>query len=256
MDVQQKIAGFRERLVERPESRVFAPLAELLHETGQTEEALTLLAEGIRRHPDYVSAQVVEARLMMAVGRRQEAVTTLRAVLQRDGQNVVALTMLVDDCLASAQTAEATELVRKLVTLDPDQQRWPQELARLEKSGKVSAPGRDGFATMTLVDIYLQQGYRRRALAALYAILARDPDQRDVQAKIAQLEAALSTDGDEQKTDPGQEPDKTRPATPDTAAAGPSPGTNAQLKAKQRTQEKERFARWLDSFDTERGESS
>lgn len=49
---------------------------------------------------------------------------------------------------------------------------------------------RQSFATKTLAEIYLAQGYRDKALAVLREILARHPERADVREKIAELEGA------------------------------------------------------------------
>ena len=48
---------------------------------------------------------------------------------------------------------------------------------------------RQSFATRTLAEIYLAQGYREKALTVLREILARHPDRTDVAAKIAEIES-------------------------------------------------------------------
>ena len=260
MDVQQRIEDYRRQLAEDPDSRVFAPLAELLHQTGRTEEALSLLADGVVRHPQYLSAQVIQARLYLATGQRKRAANLLRSILGRDGQNVVVLSLLTDEYLAAGQEVEAAELLRKLVTLDPDQSRWRRELQRLESTGRIALPGRDGFATMTLVDICIRQGYQRRALAALYTILAREPDRRDVQMRIAELEAVLRTGHeDADGPAPGGAGAMPHPASGDTRPrdGGDSvqPGSvddTARRRADRRAREKRRFTQWLESFDAQK----
>lgn len=49
---------------------------------------------------------------------------------------------------------------------------------------------RQSFATKTLAEIYLAQGYRDKALAVLREILARHPERADVREKIAELAGA------------------------------------------------------------------
>ncbi|MHB8079844.1 MAG: tetratricopeptide repeat protein [Candidatus Krumholzibacteriia bacterium] len=50
-------------------------------------------------------------------------------------------------------------------------------------------PERQSFATRTLAEIYLAQGYREKALTVLREILARHPERDDVAAKIAEIES-------------------------------------------------------------------
>lgn len=48
---------------------------------------------------------------------------------------------------------------------------------------------RQSFATRTLAEIYLAQGYREKALTVLREILSRHPDRSDVAAKIAEIQS-------------------------------------------------------------------
>jgi len=48
---------------------------------------------------------------------------------------------------------------------------------------------RQSFATRTLAEIYLAQGYREKALTVLREILTRHPDRADVAAKITEIES-------------------------------------------------------------------
>lgn len=52
-----------------------------------------------------------------------------------------------------------------------------------------AAADRHSFATRTLAEIYLAQGYRDKALSVLREILARHPERGDVAAKIAEIES-------------------------------------------------------------------
>ena len=51
------------------------------------------------------------------------------------------------------------------------------------------AQERQSFATRTLAEIYLAQGYREKALTVLREILSRHPERDDVAAKIAEIES-------------------------------------------------------------------
>lgn len=76
---------------------------------------------------------------------------------------------------------------------------------------------RQSFATRTLAEIYLAQGYREKALTVLREILARHPDRTDVTAKIAEIESQ-----------PASSVASGAPATP-AVALPPPPATETRL---------------------------
>jgi tetratricopeptide (TPR) repeat protein len=76
---------------------------------------------------------------------------------------------------------------------------------------------RQSFATRTLAEIYLAQGYREKALTVLREILTRHPDRSDVAAKIAEIQSQ-----------PSSSVASGAPATPDVAAP-PPPATENRL---------------------------
>jgi len=83
-----------------------------------------------------------------------------------------------------------------------------------EEAGDEERGERQSFATRTLAEIYLAQGYRDKALTVLRQILARHPDRTDIAAKIGEIEA-MPPDA-ETKPAPAR-PDPSPPAGADSA---------------------------------------
>jgi predicted Zn-dependent protease len=140
----------------------------------------------------------------------------------------------------------AAPWLERLTVLEPQEKVWRQmldkALAHLPANTVVpdsSSPSDEGFATMTMVDIYMEQGYYSKALAALKLIQARNPGRPDVKARLVEVLAKLD--------EPGGHP----------SANGPdAPVTRSQDMAARRTREKQRFAEWLDGFQPENGSQS
>ena len=61
-ELQRQIEYFEGKYELSPQSRVFAPLADLYRRAGRTADALQLLQEGLEQHPEYISALVVLGR--------------------------------------------------------------------------------------------------------------------------------------------------------------------------------------------------
>lgn len=72
--MKEKIEWYREVLELEPGSRIFFPLAKLLAEDGQTDEAVTTLRQGLSKHPDHVEARLMLVELLS----RQQAMGAAR----------------------------------------------------------------------------------------------------------------------------------------------------------------------------------
>ena len=245
MDLNGKIDIFSERLAEDPHSRVFAPLADLLRQAGRCEDALELLDDGLGRHPNYVSALVIQGRTLLDLGRVDQARIVLARALELDCENFVVLRLMTEDARSRQAWEESIPLLEKLVVLDPDDDRWPGALAEAKQFARRDLPTasmKSSFATMTLVDIYLAQGYRDRALGALEQMASREPNRQDIHRRIAELKSGDIA------------------ALPDTEGTTPPPrvasdGLNPR-PAERRTHEKKQFEDWISRIRQDGGTST
>jgi tetratricopeptide (TPR) repeat protein len=248
MNLDRKIDIFTQRLAQDPHSRVFAPLADLLRQDGRWEDALELLEDGLGRHPEYVSALVIKGRTLLDAGRMDQARQALARVLELDAENFVVLRLLTEDARSRQAWEESIPLLEKLVVLDPDDDRWPGALAEAKQFAARDLPtGFEGssFATMTLVDIYLAQGYRDRALAALNQMAAREPERKDVLQRIAEIQAeGPSVPGGLESRAPSIQ-----------SPVGPPAGLGGQQVSK-RSSEKKKFEEWINRIRQDGGPST
>lgn len=63
-----KIEWYQEVLEQEPGSRVFFPLARLLEQVGQSEEALVVLRNGVAQNPDFLEARLLLIQLLHEQG--------------------------------------------------------------------------------------------------------------------------------------------------------------------------------------------
>lgn len=231
-DPQQRIALFRQRLADDPRSGVFVPLAELLAVGGEVDEAVGVLEEGLNRNPDSIPGRVVLGRVLLTAGRSARGREVLGEVLAADPQNLVARRLLADDCRGRGDWDAAVGHLEGLVGDDPGNERWEKELAeaRAQVAGRATAQPPAGFATMTMVDICIAQGYHERAAEALRGILAVHPDREDAKQRLVKVEAALA------------EADRTEGAP----AAGDADTDPLQQRRQRRDAQKAQFAEWID----------
>ncbi|MEW5772077.1 MAG: tetratricopeptide repeat protein [Thermodesulfobacteriota bacterium] len=67
--MENKIKWFKEFLEIEPNSKIFFPLARLLHEDGRTEEAVETLKRGVEKHPDHLEARFFLVELLAERGQ-------------------------------------------------------------------------------------------------------------------------------------------------------------------------------------------
>jgi len=239
VDRQERIEAYRRRLGDDPRSGVFVPLAELLAVDGDVDEAVTVLEAGLARHAASVPARVVLGRILLTSGRAARGRELLAEVLAADPDNLVARRLLADDCRTRGDWDQAVGHLEGLVASDPGNERWVRDLeeARRRAAGAPlpGTAGAPGFATMTMVDICIAQGYQARAAEALRRILAVEPDHAEARRRLDAIEAAAAAGG----------PATAGPAAP--SPAGESVAERAQDdRQRRRAEQKAQFAEWID----------
>ena len=232
---------YEQRLAADPASRAFLPLAELYRGEGRSADARLLLEAGIARHPEFVSALVVLAQVLLDMGNETGAEEVLARVIARDPENIVALRLLA----AAAENGEnwraAVGHLEQIVRFEPAD---CEAVARLQEARKringkdlsakaATLPSPDptggvagetfgGVVTLTLADLYIRQGYTDRARELLLRMAADEPDREDVRERLARLAEA----GD--------------------PAGAPAGGPARRRTSGERQGERQRFEAWLE----------
>jgi tetratricopeptide (TPR) repeat protein len=114
-----EIQKFEQKHGENPEGRYFVPLANAYRKSGLVEQAEDLLREGLKRHPDYLSAHIVLGRCLADRGATAEAEDEFRRVISGDPHNLVALRSLGDLAASTGRRAEAVSWYEQLLAIDP-----------------------------------------------------------------------------------------------------------------------------------------
>lgn len=120
---------------ENPEGRYFVPLANNYRKLGEIDEAERYLREGLRKHPNYLSAHIVLAQCLADRGADAEAAAEFRHVLSIDPHNLIALRTLGDLARAGGQASEARRWYGELLAVDPMNEEVRQALDTLEALG-------------------------------------------------------------------------------------------------------------------------
>lgn len=128
---RDEIGRFEAQYRENPDSLVFARLADACRKNGDPERALSILADGIGRHPDYPSAHIVRARCLVDLDRLADAEASLRRAVELDGQNLVAIQGLANLAERRDDPIEAVRWYEQIAALDPMNVEAAAALARL-----------------------------------------------------------------------------------------------------------------------------
>lgn len=255
VEIDVRIDECRRRWEAARGSRAFIPLADALRQAGRCDEALAVLEEGLAAHPRAVGALVTLARTLVAAGRPVDAADVAARVLEHDADNLVALEILGEHERGRGEFVAAITHYERLAQLDPGDEHWSTVLASVREERAAAAQAADGggdeagFATPTLVDLYLAQGYRQKALAMLQRLVAERPADAALRERLAVLAdpergaagaagAAAAPVLAMLETGPG--PGEARPA------GAPGPGDR-------REQSREQFAMWIERLRADRG---
>ena len=176
---QAKIVELERRLAEAPSSLLFLPLAEAYRAAGRLWDAEHTLRQGLEGHPDYHAARACLGRVVMEAGRPGEAEHALEKVLEAAPDNLLARQLL--DTLASRRRAEAEPPAAGA----PDGRRSGSPTHETWDAAPSPA---DELSTVTLAELYLQQGDRERALAIYREVVRREPDNEEWGERVRWLE--------------------------------------------------------------------
>lgn len=109
-----KIDWYREVLELEPNSKVFFPLARLVANDGDNEEAMRLLEKGLERHPEYLEARLFRIELLHQAGRKKECNAEI-AKLSKMFASYAGFWQAWAACLASEQgQSDTASLIRFL----------------------------------------------------------------------------------------------------------------------------------------------
>ncbi|MEZ0393056.1 MAG: tetratricopeptide repeat protein [Pseudobdellovibrionaceae bacterium] len=126
------IEEYHRILQKDPNSKIFAPLAEALRESGDFPQAETVAANGIRRHPEYVGGYVALGRLLLDQGRFREALPILQKACELDAENLLALHLLGTLYLQTSQPKEALKAFKRVLFLNPQSEKARNAVQKLE----------------------------------------------------------------------------------------------------------------------------
>lgn len=137
MAYTSEIDKLEARYRDNPKGRNFAPLADAYRKAGLIDNAVELCQNGLKLHPDYVSAYIVYARCLVDKKDDAAALGVFKQVLGLDGENIIALRGLAELAQRNGKYEEEVDWLSRLLNADPMNGDAAEALARAK--GKAAA---------------------------------------------------------------------------------------------------------------------
>jgi tetratricopeptide (TPR) repeat protein len=165
------------RWLEKPDSMVFASVAEFLIKYNHFDEAIKVCREGLKHMPNSVSGHMALAKVFIKRGDMEEADEELRHVLRVVPSHTKALRLrseiqIVGDVGGKVELEEEEEITSEYPTQEP---------------AEVTKEDAPEWQTVTMAKIYSSQGHHEKAKQIYRAILARDPSNEAAREGLGSL---------------------------------------------------------------------
>lgn len=216
-----QIAEYVETLAKDPRSPVFVPLTEIYRKMGLLDDAYQVASSGVRHLPEFAPGHVVLGRVQSQCGDLSAAMGSFARALDLDADNLPALKGLAKAKHQSGDAAAARQLLEKAATLAPDDEALRQFLKRIAPEEKASEPiapapssqpsvrssrrghrtSADPFTTVTIAEIYIRQGFLRRALKIYRDLLASDPSDENIRQRLIALKQQIVEQAEQEQQD-------------------------------------------------------
>lgn len=242
-----KIAGYTEILSKDPYSTIFVPLSEAYRQMGLLDDALEIASKGVQANPSYEPGYTAIGRTQAQRGAHDEAAAAFEKALELDRDSLAALKGLASIRLKTGEKEQARLLLLRAAALRPNDAAVHKTLRQL--SGPASAPSSPSveipqaarssspspksspkavapISTPTIAELYIKQGFPKRALRVYRDLLESDPHNEAIRQKLIALKKRLAAGGRPVSAgDPGvsaQDSDRVEaiPAQPAAEAAG------------------------------------
>lgn len=123
-----------EKILQRnPQSRVFAPLAEIYRKYAMIDKAMTILKEGIRYNPTYTLGYLGLAQCYYDQGQYRNCHATLRPLVGNNRDNFTLQRLFAKVCEELDLLEEALSTYKHLLYLNPKQQEVGKIVSVLEE---------------------------------------------------------------------------------------------------------------------------
>lgn len=208
-------------LSDDPSSVAFIFLAQVLYKQGKVDKAINVLIKGLRYNKKSVTGRFLLGRIYYDRWMIEQAKKEFQTVVQLAPDNLAACRMLVQIYKSEEKYRKALELLRSAHAYHPQDPGIPAEIKDLEdrlywnekREGEFLAARekiRSSIETksveelessikkydkelfsVTMSDLYLDQGLYEKACSVLESILDGDPENNEIRIKLEKIRLYL-----------------------------------------------------------------
>jgi tetratricopeptide (TPR) repeat protein len=191
-----EVERYRQMLTKDPRSQAFVYLAEALFERSMYTEAIETCLNGLRLHPHELRARVILGLSYLRTDKLDRAESELVRA-----EKILAINMAAYQGLAELferkGDKEKSSLYRRLYDLvqSPETLGAGEPEASPQIEPEVEAPAQEtpAVATVTMAELYAQQGHLDKAAAIYRTILETPRESPEVAERLAELERKAKT---------------------------------------------------------------
>ena len=191
-----EVEHYRQMLTKDPGSQVFVYLAETLFERSMYTEAIATCLNGLRLHPHDLRARVILGLSYLRTDNLDRAESELlraKEILQINMAVYEGLAELFErkgDEEKSSVYRRLYDVVRPAETMVAGE---PEASPHVEPEVEAPAEEKPAVATVTMAELYAQQGHLDKAAAVYRTILETSPESPEVAERLAALERKAKT---------------------------------------------------------------
>jgi len=191
-----EVEHYRQMLTKDPGSQVFVYLAETLFERSMYTEAIATCLNGLRLHPHDLRARVILGLSYLRTDNLDRAESELlraKEILQINMAVYEGLAELFErkgDEEKSSVYRRLYDVVRPAETMVAGE---PEASPHVEPEVEAPAEEKPAVATVTMAELYAQQGHLDKAAAVYRTILETSPESLEVAERLAALERKAKT---------------------------------------------------------------
>jgi len=208
-----KIATYTEILSHDPHSTVFVPLSEAYRQMGLIDDAYEIALKGVDALPHFSPGYITLGRIEAQKGLMEQSIASFNKALSIEPENIEALRGLARVSMLHGNNEVAYEALNKAHVIDPDDTTTNKMMAslgvkKIDHSGAIKQPpmpsaesagrteekpakGIEPISTATIAEIYIKQGFLRRALKVYRDILRTHPQNEDIRQKLVVLKQRI-----------------------------------------------------------------
>lgn len=183
------------RLQQYPSSAAFFPLASLLWEKGEVEQAENLLKNGLATYPNYAAAGVLLGEILITKEEHEQAARYIAKALEIAPWNISGRRFLAE-CYRKEGDEEATQVALRVAKMLEDDEVATQSAiigSNVDSAPVVVPEGKlDEVATPALAELYMAQGHLDKARDVYERLLKSDPDKVEWNERLAAIKEKIS----------------------------------------------------------------